>query len=328
MVHDKSDTRDIAAVFQKREEEEHDHNDRNETQYTADTCENSVNDQAVNGGIDICGGQYIVYRDSQGFDPCLQQSLQPGADHIEGQIEDGRHDQDEYWDCCVPACQDPINFAASNMLTALPGTVDSLPADLEDKGVAHVSDCSTLVHSALIFHLDNDMIEQLLLILIEAEFIKQEAIAFDDLGGGKSNRQVCALCMVFDQVGDSMETTMYGTAVIVFITEILPQGTFLIVGDMDGVIHQFLNAFSACSGDRDDRNSQQRLEFIDVNGSSVAADFIHHIEGHDHGYVHFKQLDGQIHVALNIGRIDDIDDGPGLFLQHIIAGDELFTAVG
>ena len=65
------------------------------------------------------------------------------------------------------------------------------------------------------------MIEQLLLILIEAEFIKQEAIAFDDLGGGKSNRQVCALCMVFDQVGDSMETTMYGTAVIVFITEII-----------------------------------------------------------------------------------------------------------
>ena len=36
-------------------------------------------------------------------------------------------------------------------------------------------------------------------------------------------------------------------------------------------------------------------------------DFVHHIKGDHHGYIHLKELQCEIHVSLYIHRIDDID---------------------
>ena len=48
--------------------------------------------------------------------------------------------------------------------------------------------------------------------------------------------------MILNQVNDCMDTAVNGAIVIIFIAEILPHRFFLEMGDMDRVLHQFLNA--------------------------------------------------------------------------------------
>ena len=127
---------------------------------------------------------------------------------------------------------------------------------------------------------------------------------------------------------DGVQTPVYSAAVVALIAEILPERPLLIVGDMDRVVHEFLDAFAVDGRNRDHGNAQQRFQLVDVDGSAVAPDLVHHIEGDDHGDVHFQQLHGQIEVALNIGRVHDVDDGAGLLLQDKIPGDQLLAAVG
>jgi len=57
-------------------------------------------------------------------------------------------------------------------------------------------------------------------------------------------------------------------------------------------------------------------------------DFIHHVQGHNHGPAEFFQLQGQVQVALEIAGIDDIDDDVRLIFQDIVASDDFFDRVG
>ena len=134
--------------------------------------------------------------------------------------------------------------------------------------------------------------------------------------------------MVLDQMSHCVETAVDGATMIIFIAEIPADRLFLIMSDMNGVPDEFLDSFSAGSGNRNDRDPEKSLELVDIDIPVIGADFIHHVERDDHGNVHLKKLYGQIQISLNIGCVQDIDDGPGLFGQNKIAGDQFLTAVG
>ena len=114
---------------------------------------------------------------------------------------------------------------------------------------------------------------------------------------------------------------------IVFIAEILPQRPFLIFCDMDCMADQFVHTFVFRSRNGDYGYSQECLHGIHIDGTVIAGDFIHHVQGYDHGNVHFQQLHGQIQITLDIRRIHDINDSSGFLIQDKITGYDLFTAV-
>ena len=56
-----------------------------------------------------------------------------------------------------------------------------------DEGKAHIGHGGGPVHAPLSFHLKNDVLQHLLLVLIQAQLLQHHFVAFDDLGGGNGH---------------------------------------------------------------------------------------------------------------------------------------------
>ena len=96
---------------------------------------------------------------------------------------------------------------------------------------------------------------------------------------------------------------------------------------MDGVVDELVDALVFRGGDWHDGHAELFLEGVDVDGAAVGVDFVHHIEGDDHGDAELEELHGQIEVALDVGGVDDVDDAAWFFLEQELAGDDLFAGI-
>ena len=61
--------------------------------------------------------------------------------------------------------------------------------------------------------------------------------------------------VVFNQMDDAVDAAMHCSVMIVFVTEVLAEGLFLIVGDVDSVPDQFFYTEIFCGGNWDDRHA-------------------------------------------------------------------------
>ena len=101
-----------------------------------------------------------------------------------------------------------------------------------------------------------------------------------------------------------------------------------VLGGVNGGLGSFLDAVTLQSGDFHDFASQRLGQSINFDGVASLADYVHHVDGHDHGDAQFGQLGGQIQVALQVGAVDDVQDGVGAFTDQIIPGDHFLQRVG
>ena len=135
-------------------------------------------------------------------------------------------------------------------------------------------------------------------------------------------------CLILDQMAHRVQASVYRAAFFIGGAKVLPHGFFLIMRDVDRVRDQLVHALILGGGDRYDRHAEQRFELVDVHGAAVGGQLIHDIQRDDDRGVHLEQLHGQIEVALDIGRVDDVDNRAGLFVQHKAARDDLFIGIG
>ena len=84
--------------------------------------------------------------------------------------------------------------------------------------------------------------------------------------------------MVFDEVHDAVQATVYGTTMVVLVAEVLAHRGFLILCDMDGVVHQLIDTFVLRSGDGHHGQTEDLLHFVYHDAAAVVAHLIHHIE--------------------------------------------------
>ena len=223
------------------------------------------------------------------------------------------------------AGQHPVDLPAPRVFPALARLFHAGIADLRNKGKTHVGDGGASIQTALFFHLQRDMFQSFLFVLIKRQLIDDQPVPLDRFAGGKTHRDARCLRMVFDQMYHRVQTAVYGAAMFVFVAEILSLRLFLILCDVDRVVHQLLNALVFGRGDRHDRDAQHRLHGVYIHRAAVADHFIHHVQRHHNGDIHFKQLHGQIHVPLDIGNVDDVDDALRLLVQDKVAGDQLLA---
>ena len=85
-------------------------------------------------------------------------------------------------------------------------------------------------------------------------------------------------------------------------------------GKLDCAVHEFFDPRALQRGYGDDGQSRFLFERLCVDFIAALFHGVHHVERDDHGHVDFHKLRGQIEVALEVGRIDDIDDAIGLFV--------------
>ena len=278
--------------------------------------------------VDIGSREGAVHHLRQCTDPHLQEFLEKEADHIEGEETDQSHDRDEDRDRRVLSCQDAVDLLALFAALIDPGFDHTGFTGLHNKAETHVGDRRRSVQPPLLLELDRQMVQELHLILVQFQRLQDQLIPLDDLAGSKAQRNVRSRRMILDQVHDRVQAAVDRSPVVILVTEVLSCGLFLIFGNVDRVIHQFLDALIFGGRDRHNGRTQKSLHRVNINGSVVLFHFVHHIEGHHDRHVHLQQLHGEIEVSLDVGRVHDIDDRLGLFMEHKVSRDQLLLGVG
>ena len=72
------------------------------------------------------------------------------------------------------------------------------------------------------------MLQHLRLICVQLQLLKNQRIPLNCLGCCKTGGNISLHRMILDQVHDRMDTAVYCTVMVTFITEILTQRMFLI----------------------------------------------------------------------------------------------------
>ena len=196
---------------------------------------------------------------------------------------------------------------------------DAFRHQVLDKGEPHVRNSGGAVQPSFLLHLQDDVLHGLALVFCQVELIRQRFVAFDQLGGRETGRNAGSFRVIFDQVDDAVNRPVYGAAVLIFAAEVPSEWSFLIFRHVQRVIHQFLQAVPSRRGDGYDGNAQQRFHAVYVDGTSVAAQFVHHVQRQHHRHVQFHELHRQVQAALDAGRVQNIDDARRLFIEDEVA---------
>ena len=109
-------------------------------------------------------------------------------------------------------------------------------AEAFDEGETHVGHGSSTVEAAFLFHLYDEMLQGFFFILRELQGFKHNRVALNELRCGKAQRDVGALGVVFNEVHDAVEATVYGTAVVVLVAKVLTHRGFLVLCNVQGVV--------------------------------------------------------------------------------------------
>ena len=103
---------------------------------------------------------------------------------------------------------------------------------------------------------------------------------------------------------------------------------FNVLGGINGGFCGFHDTGALQCGDFHDLAAQLLCQLVGVNLIAVFPHNIHHVHGDDHGDAQLGQLSGQVQVALQIGAVDDVQDGIGTLANQIISGDDFLQGVG
>ena len=201
------------------------------------------------------------------------------------------------------------------MFAALAGLDHAGTAHLADEREAHVRQAREPVLPGLPLHLAYDVLKRIELVLIEAERLLHQRIALDKLGRSETHGNPRCLRVVLDQVRDAVDAAMQGAAIgSVGRAEVETTRTFAVTRDMHRVFHELPRPLVFGGGDGHDRNAQHALEQVDVDGAAVRGNLVHHVEGEHHGAIELHELHRKVEVALDVGGVDDVDEGVGLRL--------------
>ena len=96
---------------------------------------------------------------------------------------------------------------------------------------------------------------------------------------------------------------------------------------VQGVVHQFVDAFVFRRGKGHHGDAQLCLQLVHADGAAVGLHLVHHVERQHHGDAQFHDLHGQVQVALDVRAVDDVDDAVGLFVQQEVARDDLLVGI-
>ena len=152
-------------------------------------------------------------------------------------------------------------------------------------------------------------------------------VIFHQFACSKTNRNLCCPCMIFDQMNNTVEASVYGTIMVCLITEILTKRTFLIMSHMNSMFDKFINSLIFCRGNWNDRHSKLIFHAVNIDVSTIVIHFIHHIKSYNHWDIHLQKLHGQIKITFNVSRINNINNSTWLFVQNKITGNNLFTCI-
>ena len=154
----------------------------------------------------------------------------------------------------------------------------------------------------------------------QLDFFPNLLIPFEEFDGVPS--QVVCRHLVFNGFLDVCDGVLHAAGVHV---RGVSHGSLLC--HFDRLINQLLAAVSLESTDRNDWTAQLFAQLRDVDAVSVLIHDVHHVQCDDGRNVQLQQLCGEIQVSLQVGGVDDVDDGIRSFVHQVLPGDHFLHGV-
>ena len=269
----------VTAVLNEAEEEEEKDNDGHKGKKAAHALEDGVAHERDDGRVDAKAFHATTAEDAEGADGMIEALLHGNAENVDAEPDDEAHDGHEDRQGCPASCQHPVDTAAALVLAAALRMNDGLRTEAADEGVAHVGHSGLTVHAALCLHLKDDVLECLLLVGGEMQPAEDIGIALGEQGGGVAQGNAGRRSMILDEVHDTVKTAVDGSAGIGGVTEVGAHGALLVLGDMDGVLNEFIDALAAGGGDGHHGDAEDALHLVDADGAAGGDKLVHHVDG-------------------------------------------------
>ena len=192
-------------------------------------------------GVDVGVRESLVGRVRESVNALFTKPLQKSSDDVERQPEHQCHNADKCRYCGIFTGQERVYASASDVLLALLRLGDRLCAQPEYERETHIGYRCAAVETALLFELENDVLDELLLVPVNRKLLQNERIALDDLARGKPQRQSGELRVILDEVLHTVYAAVYRAAVGSLAAEVLIQRLFLILRNVQGVFHKLVD---------------------------------------------------------------------------------------
>ena len=250
-VHHESNTRHITCIFQNRQEEEQNHDDRQETEYTAHTSKHTIDNKTMYHRVDAVITQSSIHHGCDSIDACRQQVTQVCTDHIECQIENQEHYTYKNRQRQIFMCQNTVDLHTSHVFFTFLRFDNRSRTYFFNKVIAHIRQSCVSVHIMFFFHLDDAVFDQFQFVLIQIQFFRDIRIAFDQFCSCKTHRDTCFFRMVFDLMAYGMDASVNGAC----RTEVIYLRIFSVLCRFHSHLHQFIDTFIFHRTDGNHRNA-------------------------------------------------------------------------
>ena len=275
--------------------------------------------------VDAVGRQPPVNQTADGVNPQAQPVGEGRPDHIEGQVEDQQHDPQKHRDSRILAGENLIHLHRAPVLLALVALHHGLFHRALNKAVAHVRQGGVSIQAGFRLHLQDAVLQQLLLVLVQAQHVRHIRVALNQLGGAEPGGDAQLLRVILNQMHHRVDAAVNRGAVI---AEVVNPRQHPVFRHGHSLVDQLGDALSLGRHNRHHRHAQGPAQPLDVHRAAVVPHLVHHVQRHHRGDPQLQQLQGQIEISLNIGGVHNVDDAVRLLVQNEVPGDNLLLGVG
>ena len=217
------------------------------------------------------------------------------------------------------------------MLAALVRADDGARAKALDEREAHVRKRRLAVEAALTLEGLDEAGERLALAFRDGELAFDQRVALDHLRRGETHGQARRLRIGIDEVHERMNAAVHLAERIARLlacgAKVDVPGDFAVHRNVHRMVDKLVDTLVLHRRNGHDGNAERRLELVDAHRAAVRGELVHHVEREHHGNIEFHQLQREIKVALDVGRVDDVDDRGGLLLDEEVARHDLLVRV-
>ncbi len=319
-VHDERDTRHVAAALKECQEEEQDEHLGNEAQDRADTADDTVNDQAGEPGCH-----------AGAFEQAADAALQPladkyvirpvrddRADRRDGEVVNDEHDQREDRERQPSVRHDAVDLVRCREFAGLLFAVRTLQ-DAADVGVAVVGDQGFRVVIQFLLGGSDVLFDVCLDVRRQVQLLKHLLIALKDLD------RVPVLLrrreLAFRRLFDVRDRVLDGAGELV-----LRDGLRVLRG-VDHSLGGLFDAGTLQGGDLHDLAAEFLFQLLRVDLIAVLAHDVHHVQRDHDRDAELDELGRQVQVALQIRRVNDVEDRVRELLDQVVSRDDFFQCV-
>ena len=279
----------------------------------------------MDNGVDAVGRKRAVDKTRERVHAEAQKIGQALSDHIKGEVKGQKHDAEKGGNRRIAAGEELVDAHRARVLAAFVAFDDRGVDHALDEAVAHIGEGRVAVKPRLRFHLHDAVLKQLLLVFVELQAVGKIVPALDELDGAEARGHADAVGMVGDDVHDRVDAAVHRRIVC---AEVRHRGHRFAARGGERLVEQLAYALAPGGGDGHDGDAERCAHFLYVDRAAVGAHLVHHVERQHHRHAQLEELEREVEVALDVGRVHDVDDAVGLFIQDEVARDDLLLRVG